>query len=226
MTERCHPVSIVVVIRNRRARRIRHLFEASVRGIISALDVGQISYADQPQPPPGGYDGATSWALEEAWKFDALGNREWMTVRGDSGATSETIRYSADIMNRYTSVGGETPEYDTDGRLTRSGTYKFAWTVEGRLREVRDLSGNLILNSVAAITGSAGQVIERFQYSIYGQPSRIDVNTGEDLGAILLVIVCPAGKEAYTKPQMWDELRRWLEELVVQLRVWALELRV
>jgi RHS repeat-associated protein len=51
-------------------------------------------------------------------------------------ASASTTTYAADALNRYTTVGSVTPQYDGNGNLTFDGTFIYGYDAENRLINV------------------------------------------------------------------------------------------
>ncbi len=71
-------------------------------GVEADATAGAVGPANRPGAPSY-EDSGSSFTVEEAWAYDPMGNREWMTLRTETGAgvTSSTTAYAADVMNRY-----------------------------------------------------------------------------------------------------------------------------
>ena len=62
------------------------------------------------------------------YSYDERGNR--ISVRVDNNVPTS---YTADNLNRYTSIGGDTPGYDANGNLTSQGDWSYTYDAQNRL---------------------------------------------------------------------------------------------
>ncbi|MGE0254357.1 MAG: RHS repeat domain-containing protein [Alphaproteobacteria bacterium] len=80
--------------------------------------------------------------------YDALNRRTEQTVTdtdwwylppGSAGATA----YTVNALDRYTDVGGTTPDYDNNGNLAGDGTFTYSYDAENRRTEIADGGGTV-----------------------------------------------------------------------------------
>ncbi len=77
-------------------------------------------------------------AWNPTYAFDMIGNRD-----GNSTDLNGTTDYTADLLNQYTQIDTDTPEYDEDGNLTSQGNWTYTWNGENRLIEATDGTNTL-----------------------------------------------------------------------------------
>jgi RHS repeat-associated protein len=113
--------------------------------------------------------GATKW--QQNFSYDAFGNIKKAVPTGGTGVAFDP-NYSA-ITNRYTSLPGVTPTYDTNGNLTSDGTHTYSWDAEGN---------PLGVDTVSVAYDAFGRTLER---TISGNQSRVIYGlTGEKIAIV------------------------------------------
>ena len=87
------------------------------------------------------------------------------------GGSPTTSSYSTNSLDQYTSVGGVTQTWDSNGNLTNDGTFKYEYNYKNLVCRVRDQSNNLIATYKHDASGRrvekdvVGVVFQRFVYS-------------------------------------------------------------
>ncbi len=76
--------------------------------------------------------GSTAPAQDEAFVYDALGNRVSTVING------VTTTYTTNNLNQYVTVGGLTYAYDSDGNLTQQGLTTYTYNDDNRLTALND----------------------------------------------------------------------------------------
>jgi len=71
---------------------------------------------------------------EEGYTYDGVGNR--ITRTG-----TVLVTYTANNLNQYTSVGGQSVDYDANGNLTQDATTEYRYDAFNRLRRLENQSG-------------------------------------------------------------------------------------
>ena len=102
----------------------QHFTYDPLGNILSSIDSVNLPFSNSYQ-----YDnlGRLVGTEMENYTYDALGNRLTSTV-GD-----QTTDYTANSVNGYTAVGGQTLTYDNNGNLTGDGTFSYSYDNDGRL---------------------------------------------------------------------------------------------
>ena len=117
------------------------------------------------------------------YSYDTIGNRLW------SADNMITNSYSANCLNKYTTVGRAVPSapqtslaYDADGNMTRDGTYVYSYDAENRLRSVISRSmtnGALrVLNAYDHHNRRIRKTVQRLHVSV-AQPPAMPVEIRE-----------------------------------------------
>ena len=100
------------------------------------------------------------------YNYDAVGDRTSTVINGVS------TTYVANNLNQYTSVGGVTYQYDSDGNLTFDGVRTYTYDTQRRLVSV-----------------SEPDVVTQYEYDVFG--NRI---TTESKGQRIEFLLDPTGE--------------------------------
>ncbi len=82
--------------------------------------------------------------LEEAWKYDGLGNWSEKTTNVEQGGAA-TIAGVPNEMNEYTSFAGAAQTHDDNGNRLMDDRHTYRWDAFNRLREVREVGTGDVL---------------------------------------------------------------------------------
>jgi len=77
---------------------------------------------------------STKNTFDRAYEFDGIGNRK---KSADSLTLPATDNYTANALNQYGSIYGNTRSFDDDGNLTDDGVKQYEWDAENRLIAIK-----------------------------------------------------------------------------------------
>jgi RHS repeat-associated protein len=89
--------------------------------------------------------GTQAFVTNIAYTIDGLGNRSQVATTPPTPPTQ--VLYANDVVNQYTTVGGQARSHDNNGNLSDDGTYKFGYDFENRLVELRNSTTSALIAS-------------------------------------------------------------------------------
>ena len=81
-------------------------------------------------------DHSTINTFDRSFEFDGIGNRK-KSVDGLDLTDASTVDYTANELNQYGSIDGNTRSFDADGNLTNDGVKQYEWDAENRLIAIK-----------------------------------------------------------------------------------------